>query len=80
MKIDDMLLDPASAFDSPDEVVNAKQLSKDQKIQILRRWDNDARQLLTAQSEGMASGDSGSTVLTQVQEALEALGAPPSDT
>ena len=80
MKFDDMLRDPADAFDSPNQVLSTEQLSREQKIQILRRWDDDARQLLTAQSEGMRSTDSGSTVLKQVQEALEALGAEASDT
>lgn len=80
MNFDDMLLDPANAFASPAQVVRDEQLSQEQKIQILRRWDNDARQLLTAQSEGMQSADSGSTVLKQVQEALAALGAEASDT
>ncbi len=80
MKFDDMLLDPADAFDSPDQVLTAEQLSREQKIQILRRWDDDAKLLLTAQSEGMQSSDSGSAVLKQVQSALETLGAAPSDT
>ncbi|MEX0739676.1 MAG: hypothetical protein WD071_10075 [Pseudohongiella sp.] len=81
MDFKDMLLDPADAFDSPDQVVKAAQLSTAQKIQILRRWDDDARLLLTAQSEGMQSADnSGATMLKQVQEALEALGADASDT
>ena len=80
MKFDDMLLDPANAFDSPDQVVTAEQLSREQKVQILRRWDNDARQLMAAQSEGMTSADSGSGVLKQVQEALATLGAASTDT
>jgi len=80
MKFDDLLLDPANAFDSPDQVVTAEQLSREQKVQILRRWDNDARQLMAAQSEGMTSADSGSVVLKQVQEALATLGAASTDT
>jgi hypothetical protein len=80
MKFDDMLLDPANAFDSPDQVVTAEQLSREQKVQILRRWDNDSRQLMAAQSEGMTSADSGSVVLKQVQEALATLGAASTDT
>ncbi|OFE11584.1 hypothetical protein PHACT_13675 [Pseudohongiella acticola] len=80
MKFDDMLLDPANAFDSPDQVLETGSLSREQKIRILRRWDDDARLLLTAQSEGMQSADSGSDVLKQVQSALEKLGAAASDT
>lgn len=80
MRFDEMLLDPATAFDSPDQVLSAGQLSRDQKIQILRRWEDDARLLLTAQSEGMKSSDSGAEVLAQVQSALDSLAAPASDT
>lgn len=80
MKFDDMLLDPAATFASPEQVLNNNELDREQKIQILRRWDDDARLLLTAQSEGMKSGDSGSDVLKQVQSALASLGAEASDT
>lgn len=80
MKFDDMLLDPAEVFDSPGQVLNNEELDREQKIQILRRWDDDARQLLRAQSEGMQSNDSDSGVLKQVQSALESLGAEASDT
>lgn len=80
MKFDDMLLDPADAFTSPEQVLSNDELDREQKIQILRRWDDDARQLLRAQSEGMQSNDSGSGVLKQVQSALESLGAEASDT
>lgn len=80
MNFDDMLLDPANAFDSPDQVLTADQLSREQKIQILRRWDDDAKLLLTAQSEGMQSSDSGAGVLKQVQDALASLSASTTDT
>ena len=80
MTFDDMLLDPASTFDSPEQVLAVEHLSREQKIQVLRRWEDDARLLLTAQSEGMQSSNSGSEVLARVQSALESLDAPASDT
>ncbi|MBC53727.1 MAG: hypothetical protein CMQ34_15385 [Gammaproteobacteria bacterium] len=80
MTFDDMLLDPASAFDAPQQVLADGQLSREQKVQVLRRWEDDARLLLTAQSEGMKSGDSGGDVLARVQSALESLNAPATDT
>lgn len=80
MKFDDMLLDPADAFDSPDQVLNTGQLSREQKVQILRRWDDDTRLLLTAQSEGMRAGDGAAEVLKRIQDALERLDAAASDT
>lgn len=80
MKFDDMLLDPADAFDSPDQVLNTGELSREQKVQILRRWDDDTRQLLTAQSEGMTSSDGASEILKRIQDALEQLDAAATDT
>ncbi len=80
MNFDDMLLDPADAFNSPEQVLDTEQLTREQKVQILRRWDDDTRQLLTAQSEGMTSRDGASDVLKRIQQALEKLDAAASDT
>lgn len=80
MNFDDMLLDPANAFASPGQVLTTDQLSREQKVQILRRWDDDTKLLLTAQSEGMQANDSAADVLKQVQDALESLQASSTDT
>jgi hypothetical protein len=42
--IEKALLNPASVFDTPEEVLHAKGLSRVQKIEILRRWEYDQRQ------------------------------------
>ena len=34
-------LNPAAVFKSPQEVVSSQELSRQQKIEILRRWDQD---------------------------------------
>lgn len=47
------LLDPSSVFDSPEAVLHADMLSTDQKVEILRRWIYDARELSVAEEEGM---------------------------
>ena len=39
------LLDPASAFTSPEQVLTSAELSREQKIKILHRWEYDARQM-----------------------------------
>lgn len=80
MKLDDMLRDPGEAFDSPAQVLDTSKLSREQKIEILQRWEDDARQLLRAQSEGMDGENKGAETLKQVQDALESLGAEPTDT
>lgn len=49
------MLDPARVFKEPRDVVACKELTRDQKIEILRQWEYDARQLEVAEEEaGMA--------------------------
>ena len=45
------MLDPTSVFKNPEEVVASDELNRDQKIEILRRWEYDARQLEVAEEE-----------------------------
>ncbi|GBF25221.1 hypothetical protein MnTg02_00251 [bacterium MnTg02] len=45
------MLDPTSVFKDPTEVVSDENLSRDQKIEILRRWQYDAHQLEVAEEE-----------------------------
>ena len=42
------LLDPTSAFTSPEQVLTSAELSREQKIEILHRWEYDARALEVA--------------------------------
>jgi hypothetical protein len=48
---------PASNFDKPGEIIKDKALSDEEKKKALNTWEQDARQLLTASSEGMSGGD-----------------------
>jgi len=49
------MLDPTMVFEDPKEVVANDELTRDQKIEVLRRWEYDARQLEVAEEEaGMA--------------------------
>lgn len=45
------MLDPTMVFKEPNEVVASNELSRDQKIEILRRWEYDAHQLEVAEEE-----------------------------
>jgi hypothetical protein len=45
------MLDPTSVFMDPKEVVANAELSRDQKIEILRRWEYDAHALEVAEEE-----------------------------
>ena len=47
--------DPTSVFKNPEDVVASDELNRNQKIEILRRWEYDARELEVAEEEaGMA--------------------------
>lgn len=50
------LLDPASVFAAPEDVLEAESLSREEKIEILRRWEYDASEIEVAEEEGMISG------------------------
>jgi hypothetical protein len=59
---------------TPEAVVSRDDLPRWKKIEILRRWEQDARALEVADDENM-SGESSGDLLQQVREALRALGA-----
>jgi len=49
------MLDPTMVFKEPKDVVASDELTRNQKIEILRRWKYDAQQLEVAEEEaGMA--------------------------
>jgi hypothetical protein len=66
---------PSSMFASPDAVVRSAELSRAQKIQILRRWEFDARRILG--DDPIVSLGDDTRMLTQVRGALAALGVVP---
>lgn len=74
MNIERALIDPSSVFTSPSEVCRAPTLTHEQKIEILRRWEYDARELQVAADENMGNGPEG--MLDEVLAALHQLGAP----
>ncbi len=51
--LDKALFDPASVFKAPEDILNSHELSREQKIEILRRWEYDARELEVAEEESM---------------------------
>jgi len=65
------LLDPATEYRDPNDVLIDSDLSESEKIEILRRWEYDASEVSVAEEEGMPSGE-GST-LNQVLQALHQL-------
>jgi hypothetical protein len=70
------LLNPALAFLGPEEVLERDELTREQKIEVLRRWKFDALQLQVADEENMRS-EQPSDILDRVLQALYALNASP---
>ena len=74
-ELDQAMLDPASVFHDPEEVLTAS-LSAEDKKAILLRWEEDADELMRATGEGMPPEDgrrSPAELLRAVQAALETL-------
>lgn len=67
-ELDDAITSPVSVFDFPLEVVACMGLSRDQKIEILKRWELDARALQRATDENMSGGEA--PLLDEVNRAL----------
>lgn len=66
------MLDPASAFRQPDDIVRRADLSRDIKLQLLEQWEREARELDVAEEEGMTGGEE--SMLGRVRRAIAALG------
>jgi hypothetical protein len=71
MNIEKALLDPSAVFGEPEAVISDATLSREQKIEILRRWEYDSRLLQVAEEEGMegVSND----LLARIRDALHKL-------
>jgi hypothetical protein len=70
------MIDPASMFLSPMAIVGDERLASDQKIELLRRWEYDAREMQVADEEGFPAREPGS-LLDAILAALHSLGAGP---
>ncbi len=70
------MLNPTLVFRSPEDVLQRDELTRVQKIKILRRWKFDALQLQVAEEENMG-GEQSSDILDRVLEALHALNVRP---
>ncbi len=76
------MVDPAKMFANPAAVVGSDELTRDQKIDVLLRWEFDARALSVADEENMAPVKDAAAVarpaesgklLTQILDALKRL-------
>ena len=66
--------DPAGVFPSPQAVIDQEGLTDEQKIEILKRWEYDARELMVMEEEAFPAAEPNST-LDLVLDALRQLNA-----
>src|SRR4029079_16405588 len=51
------LVNPSKEFDKPKDVVESRELSRDEKKKALEQWEIDARLTQVASEEGMTGGE-----------------------
>jgi hypothetical protein len=73
--LDKIMRDPRAFFSQPRDVVAHPQLSREQKLAILREWEQDALRLSASESEGMGGGEE--NMLGRVESAIQAVAALP---
>ena len=69
-----VMLDPTKVFKEPKDVVASNELTRNQKIEILRWWEFDARALEVAEEEA-GTAVLGPEMFDRVVQALHTLGA-----
>ncbi len=70
------MLDTTAVFRGPEDVLQRAELTRAQKIEILRHWKFDTLELQVAEEENMGS-EQPSNILDRVLQALHALNASP---
>lgn len=60
---------------SPRDLLARDDLSRDEKIEMLRQWELDLREEMVAEEENMPASAPSATTLDEVLDALRALGA-----
>ncbi|MGD2111877.1 MAG: hypothetical protein PVI50_00715 [Gammaproteobacteria bacterium] len=60
---------------TPRQLLSRDDLTREQKIALLREWEFDLRERMVAEDENMSSAEPAGVTLADVLEALEILGA-----
>jgi hypothetical protein len=71
--LDKIMRDPRAYFSEPQDVVAHPKLSREQKLGILRQWEQDALRLSASEAEGMGGGEE--SMLGRVESAIQAVTA-----
>lgn len=75
INIEHAKLDPAHTFHRPREVLENEKISRADKIDILRRWAYDEREIAVAEEENMQGIDADTNnILDEILECLIELG------
>jgi hypothetical protein len=74
----DKIEHPQSHYATPDQLIEDRDPSFEEKLDALKIWEEDARQMLTASSEGMPGSEEGidpsnHNMLGQVERAKDKL-------
>ncbi|MDZ7669347.1 MAG: hypothetical protein U5Q16_07970 [Gammaproteobacteria bacterium] len=67
-------LHPGDHFDTPRSVIEAGDLSREDKVEVLTNWANELRQLQVAEEENMPGKPGLGEQLAAVEQALLELG------
>ena len=78
----DKIEHPQAHYATPDALIDDRDLSREEKLDALKIWEQDARQMLTASNEGMPGSDEGTDagdhpMLGQVERARDKLQRSP---
>lgn len=68
------LVDPSSVFLRPNDVIFNHDLTRSQKIEILKHWESDMREIQVAEDENML-GENSLDILDEVLNAMHVLDA-----
>ena len=61
-------LNPELKFDRPEDVATSSDLTRSEKLELLRQWEQNATELQEAATEGMAGGEA--ALLQAVRQAI----------
>lgn len=75
MRIERAFIDPGAVFHSPRELLEHADLSHEQKVELLRRWEYDVREPQVAEEGNMPGCVP--VALDEILQALRELGAEP---
>ena len=80
-RFQEALSDLSQVFDHPGSILATDDLTREQKIALIKQWETDLRLQLVASEENMPGTESGHSaeLLTQVRKAMQSLGVTGSD-